>query len=432
MFQYSYVAANPSSVYWLGTCNRCDGGSYLSLVLFQVTVSSFGIAYIQAIASQWVASPGSVITAAIANAQWSPTGTMYAVATCLTCNYWGIYNLVVSGLNVQMIAYPTGQPSSQPTRQPSVQPSSIPSIQPSRKPTSQPSRQPSSQPSGQPTSTPTRQPSMQPSQQPTNQPTRQPTMQPTMQPSRQPTSQPSRAPSMQPTTQPTASPTTNVPVSPGNMVPVSFQLLNVLPSSIPAPAFNLGNAYNGYMSIDNNGNPVLVSNTRNFIVRVNATTGSFSNIAGSLANAAMSTSGGFSGDGGPATSALLKSPTDIAFDSAGNFYISDNLNYRIRKVSAGSGYISTVAGTGVSTPSGDGSLAILSSLSDPMSVRIDGGGGMLYFSERGGCKIRKISLRTGQSTQLLCTTYFIANGLSKIYLQNPNPLFFSYHSFCFL
>jgi len=64
--------------------------------------------------------------------------------------------------------------------------------------------------------------------------------------------------------------------------------------------------------------------------------------------------GGFAGDAGPATAALLDDPECIALDNAGNVYISDKFNYRVPRVDAITGYISTVAGTGVRGFSGDG------------------------------------------------------------------------------
>src|SRR5688572_12578419 len=63
-------------------------------------------------------------------------------------------------------------------------------------------------------------------------------------------------------------------------------------------------------------------------------------------------SGAFSGDGGPATSADLQSPRGVKVDAAGNLYIADTGNYRIRKVTA-AGIISTVAGNGTALPSPD-------------------------------------------------------------------------------
>jgi hypothetical protein len=66
---------------------------------------------------------------------------------------------------------------------------------------------------------------------------------------------------------------------------------------------------------------------------------------------------GFSGDGRPPTSASLNYPQGVAVNSAGNFYIADSVNRRIRRVSAATGIIETIAGTGVSGYSGDGGPA---------------------------------------------------------------------------
>ena len=323
------------------------------------------------------------MTAAIANSLWNPVSNS-AVATCLSCTGWGVYNLVVSGMSVQIMEYPTGQPSSQPSRTPSIQPTRQPTYQPSRQPSSQPTSQPASTPTSQPTSQPTQQPTRQPTTQPSTQPSAQPTTQPTSQPSRQPTSQPSRMPSGQPSKQPSSSPTSaSVPTDAGNMVTVSFAIKNILNGVDPT--------FNGFMNIDSQGNPVFVSYAMHFIARVNSITGTITAIAGSLA---AGSTGSFSGDGGPATSARLNGPLDTAFDTAGNFYIADSLNNIIRLVSV-SGYIRTFAGTGSATKTGDGSLASISSVYDPVAVRIDGGGGFLYFTERNNCKIRKINLKTG-------------------------------------
>ncbi len=96
---------------------------------------------------------------------------------------------------------------------------------------------------------------------------------------------------------------------------------------------------------------------------------------------------GFSGDGGPAVTASIGA-TDIAFDSQGNLFIAEASNYRIRKVST-DGIITTVAGNGESGFSGDGGLANASSIA-PTNIAIDPQGN-LFFSERSSNRIRKIS-----------------------------------------
>jgi len=89
---------------------------------------------------------------------------------------------------------------------------------------------------------------------------------------------------------------------------------------------------------------------------------------------------GFSGDGGPATSATLDGPSGVAVDSAGNLFIADSLNHRIRKVS--SGIITTVAGDGDYLSSGDGGQAAGATLQMPRGVAVDSAGNV-YIVETG-------------------------------------------------
>jgi sugar lactone lactonase YvrE len=98
---------------------------------------------------------------------------------------------------------------------------------------------------------------------------------------------------------------------------------------------------------------------------------------------------GFSGDGGPAASAQLYYPEGIAYDPSGNLYIADYDNYRVRKVSV-NGNISTVAGTGVNSDSGNGGSAVSAGVSAPYAVASDSGGS-LYILESSFGIIRKIS-----------------------------------------
>ena len=97
----------------------------------------------------------------------------------------------------------------------------------------------------------------------------------------------------------------------------------------------------------------------------------------------------FSGDGGPAASALLSQPSRVASDSAGSIFIADTFNNRIRKVSP-AGIISTVAGTGVAGFSGDGGPAVSASLKEPLGVVVDAAGNV-YFADTGNGLVRRIS-----------------------------------------
>ncbi len=94
--------------------------------------------------------------------------------------------------------------------------------------------------------------------------------------------------------------------------------------------------------------------------------------------------GGFSGDGGPATSARLSKPVGIAFDGAGNMYIADQFNGRIRKVST-SGVISTVAGGSGCTGLGDGGPATSACLAIPYDVAVDGAGNLYIADQNNHC-----------------------------------------------
>jgi uncharacterized protein (TIGR03437 family) len=97
---------------------------------------------------------------------------------------------------------------------------------------------------------------------------------------------------------------------------------------------------------------------------------------------------GFSGDGGPATAAQLNSPGGVAVDSAGSVYIAEYLGNRVRRVT--NGIITTVAGTGEAGLSGDGGPATAARLNNPSGVAVDTAGN-LYISDYVNHRIRKVS-----------------------------------------
>ncbi len=104
---------------------------------------------------------------------------------------------------------------------------------------------------------------------------------------------------------------------------------------------------------------------------------------------------GFSGDGGPAESAQLNGPFDVAFDQAGNLYFSDTFNHRIRRVDAASGIITTVAGNGSKGFSGDGGPATEAAMDEPYGLVIDQNGN-LYFVDRLNRRVRRVDAGTGE------------------------------------
>lgn len=103
---------------------------------------------------------------------------------------------------------------------------------------------------------------------------------------------------------------------------------------------------------------------------------------------------GYSGDGTAAVSATMNGPRNVAVDDTGNIYIADSLNYVIREVVASSGVITTVAGNGVPGYSGDNAAAASGSLSHPKGVAVDPSGN-IYIADTGNDVIRKVTATTG-------------------------------------
>ena len=141
------------------------------------------------------------------------------------------------------------------------------------------------------------------------------------------------------------------------------------------------------LALDGSGN-VLISDTQNHRVRrVAAGTGVITTLAGNgFAR--------FGGDGGPATSANLQNPVAQTFDSSGNLLIADQYNHRIRRVAAGTGIITTLAGTGSAEYGGDGGPATSAALRFPFGLAMDGGGNLL-IADRVNHRIRRVTLDTG-------------------------------------
>jgi hypothetical protein len=101
---------------------------------------------------------------------------------------------------------------------------------------------------------------------------------------------------------------------------------------------------------------------------------------------------GFSGDGGPATSAQLNDPVGIALDNARNLFIADSHNQRIRRVDAATHVITTVAGNGTLGFSGDGGPATSAALA-PVSVAVDRAGN-LFIADSSNYRIRRVDAAT--------------------------------------
>lgn len=110
--------------------------------------------------------------------------------------------------------------------------------------------------------------------------------------------------------------------------------------------------------------------------------------AGIISTVAGNGSYGYGGDGGPAISASLRNPVDVAVDGAGNLFIADLRNQRIRKVDS-AGIITTMAGSGSYGHDGDGGPATSARLAFPSGVAVDGAGNVL-IADRGNSYIRKV------------------------------------------
>jgi sugar lactone lactonase YvrE len=151
-----------------------------------------------------------------------------------------------------------------------------------------------------------------------------------------------------------------------------------LPENLPGASVSLNEI--GGVAVDAAGNVFLSLPRYAAVMRLDATTGILTRVAGNASN-------GFSGDNGPAVNAQLYGPHGLALDSAGNLYIADSNNRRIRKVS--NGIITTVAGNGVSAAAGDGGPATSAGLPYPYTLAIDAAGN-LYISDASGV-IRKVT-----------------------------------------
>ncbi len=104
---------------------------------------------------------------------------------------------------------------------------------------------------------------------------------------------------------------------------------------------------------------------------------------------------GYSGDGGPAISSQLTYPEGVCVDDSGNVYISDAGNNRIRKISASTGFINTIAGTGTAGYSGDSGQAVNAEINQPIGIALSRLTGDVYFAEYGNNTIRKVNQSTG-------------------------------------
>jgi hypothetical protein len=181
-----------------------------------------------------------------------------------------------------------------------------------------------------------------------------------------------------------------------------------------------GDGANGYntnpqnIAVDSVGNVYSVENINSRILKAD--------LFGMISTVAGNGTRGYSGDGGPATAAAIY-PSDIAVDSAGNLYIADSSNNRIRKVDT-SGMISTIAGNGTQGYSGDGGPATAAQLASPSYIAIDSVGS-LYIGDCINRVTRKVDpsgvISTVRGSSGVCSVQGVDSAGNMYYIANDFP-----------
>jgi hypothetical protein len=147
----------------------------------------------------------------------------------------------------------------------------------------------------------------------------------------------------------------------------------------PATSAQLDSPYG--IAVDNTGN-IYISESSNYVVRKINTSGIITTIAGNGTP-------GFTGDGGPATAATLKAPSNIGISSSGEIYIPDWQNHRVRKINS-IGILTTIAGNGSTGNTGDGYPATAAELNAPQTINFDDSGNW-YISDVLASVVRKVN-----------------------------------------
>ena len=151
------------------------------------------------------------------------------------------------------------------------------------------------------------------------------------------------------------------------------------------------------LALDNNGNLYISGSKDNKVRMVTASTGIITTVAGTGL-------GGYSGDGGQANIARLYDPRGISLDTSGNIFIADTTNHRIRKVTISTGIITTVAGNDKLSRTAENVIATDTSLNFPTDVAVDASGNF-FISNYGNYVISKVTASTGLITTVAGTGF---------------------------
>jgi hypothetical protein len=158
----------------------------------------------------------------------------------------------------------------------------------------------------------------------------------------------------------------------------------------------------GDVAIDGAGNLYIADSGNNVIRIITATTGVITTVAGDG-------TAGYNGDGIAPTSAELNQPQGVTLDANANLYIADTNNHRIREVSSASGVIATIAGNGTGGYNGDGIAATSARLNFPYAVAFDAAGNM-YIPDSANQRIREVSAVSGVITPASTISTFAGTG----------------------
>jgi hypothetical protein len=300
--------------------------------------------------------------------------------------------------------YPTSVPSSTPTSISTSYPTSVPSSKPTSIPTSYPTNVPSSKPtsiptsystnvpSSKPTSIPTSYPTNVPSSTPTSIPTSYSTNVPSSTPTSIPTSYPTSVPSSKPTSIPTSYPT-SVPSSTPTSIPTSYP--TKLPTSKPTSiptSYPTNVPSSTPTSIPTSYPTKLPTSTPTLLPTVASGYKLISTYAGTGV-------GSYSGDNRNATNSTLHTPYGLVTDTIGNLYIVDRDNHAVRNINKITNIITTIAGTGVSGYNGDNIQATSAMLNTPYDLSVDSIGNF-YIADTWNFLIRKVNATTKKLTNL--------------------------------